>query len=285
VAALVAGSLLVTGAGTAHASGMPINAGTLEAARSTLAQRLVPHTSVGVDPATNQVVLTIADAATRTAALVSAARQLGSAVRIDRVRGGFDTMVGHFRGGNGITDANGSGTTCTLGFNVTGGKALTAGHCTKVVTAWNKENNGEFIGPSIGTNFPSRDFGLIRNDGGLVQFGDITEYESGFLTITGSTNAVVGQVVCKSGITTHLTCGSVTRTNVTVSFPGGTVFGLTETNACVQPGDSGGPLVIASLALGLTSGGSVGIPCGDVNFRSYFQPVIEALNFYGVALL
>jgi streptogrisin D len=285
VAALVAGSLSMATPGAAQALGQNVDSVRLESARSVLSERVVPHMSVGIDPATNQVVLTIGDAATATAGVVSAARAFGSAVRIDHVRGGFGTMVGHFRGGNGIVDANGSGSTCTLGFNVTGGKALTAGHCTQSVGIWRKQNNGQLIGPSIGTNFPVRDFGLIRNDGDMVQFGDITVYESGgFLDITGVAIPASGQIVCKSGVTTHVTCGQVLRTNVTVSFPQGTVFNLIETNLCVQPGDSGGPLYIANAALGLTSGATTGLPCGHVNYRSYFQPVVEALNFFGVSI-
>jgi streptogrisin D len=280
VAAVLAGSLLVAHPGPAYASDGSTKALTPEVARATLAQRLVPHTSVGIEPATNQVVLTIADAADQTDGLVSAARQFGSAVRVERIPGGFHTLV-KIRGGNGIMDVNGPGT-CSLGFNVTGAKMLTAGHCTKVIAAWKKETGGAFIGPSIASNFPGTDFGLIRNDGGINQPGEVGLFEDGSgHDITNAGTPTVGQIACKSGRTTHITCGQITRVGVTINVEEGPVSGLAESLACAQEGDSGGPLYIGSIALGLTSA-STTLPCGHASFRSYFQPVIPALNTYGV---
>src|SRR5688500_8237661 len=129
VAAVATVSLLATGAGTAHAVPAPAGPAALEAGRSTLAQRLVPHSSGGVDLKTSPVVLTLADAATHTTGLVAAARRLGSAVRVKRIPGRFDTAK-TIRGGKGISDANG-GATCSAGFNITGARMLTAGHCTQ----------------------------------------------------------------------------------------------------------------------------------------------------------
>jgi len=51
------------------------------------------------------------------------------------------------------------------------------------------------------------------------------------------------------------------------------------TNICAEPGDSGGPLYAGSTALGITSGGSGNCRSGGVTF---FQPVVEVLNRYGV---
>lgn len=279
VAAMAAGSLLATGAGPANAAAAPAD---LASARSALESQLVPHSAVGVDPASGQVVLTIADAATGTDALVSAARRYGSAVRVEHVPGRFGTMDGHFRGGNGIFDPNVG--TCTLGFNVTGGYAVTAGHCAGPGTYWYKENNGLAIGPAVGNSFPGNDFGLIRNDGEMTQRGDVQAYDAGIQDITNAANPSVGQAVCKSGRTTLRTCGTVLRTDVTVNYPQGAVFGLVETNLCAAPGDSGGPLYAGSTALGLTSGGTLGLPCSDSNFRSFYQPVVEALNVFGVSV-
>lgn len=276
VTAVATMSLLTAGVGSAQTSAKPADP---ETARSALAGRLVPHSAVGIDPASNQVVVTIGDAAAGTADLVGAARAFGSTVRVEHISGGFRTMEGHFRGGNGIVDVNG-GATCTLGFNVTNNRALTAGHCTQIVAAWNKEGNGQFIGPSRQSNFPGDDFGLIRNDGTMTQRGDVQAYDAGIQDITGAADPVVGQAVCKSGRTTLRTCGTVTRTNVTVNYPQGTVFGLVETTVCTQPGDSGGPLYAGTTALGLVSGGNVG-GCNS-SFRSFFQPVREALAAYGV---
>ncbi|HET8641744.1 MAG TPA: S1 family peptidase [Pseudonocardiaceae bacterium] len=264
------------GAGPANAVPAPASA------RAVLESRLVPHSAVGVDPASGQVVLTIADAATGTDGLVSAARRYGSGVRIERVPGRFGTMEGHFRGGNGIFDPNLG--TCTLGFNVTGGFAVTAGHCAGPGTYWYKENNGLPIGPAVGSSFPGDDFGLIRNDGEMRQRGDVQAYDAGIQDITGAATPSAGQSVCKSGRTTQRTCGTVLRTDVTVNYPQGAVFGLVETNLCAAPGDSGGPLYAGSTALGLTSGGTLGLPCSNSGFRSFYQPVAEALNVFGVSV-
>jgi streptogrisin B len=48
---------------------------------------------------------------------------------------------------------------------------------------------------------------------------------------------------------------------------------------CAEPGDSGGPLYAGTVAYGLTSGGSGNCSSGGTTF---FQPVVEALNAYGV---
>lgn len=275
---MAAGSLLATGAGPANASVSPAD---LESARAAVESQLVPHTAVGVDPVSGQVVLTVTEAARSTAGLISTAKRYGSAVRIERIPGRLGTMEGHFRGGNGIVSTTGNAT-CTLGFNVTGGMALTAGHCGKIVPAWIKENNGLYIGPTIAYSFPGDDFALIRNDGQMAQRGDVQAYDAGIQDITTAADPVVGQSVCKSGRTTLRTCGRVLRLNVTANYPEGPVFQLIETNLCAAPGDSGGPLYAGSTALGLTSGGTLGLPCGSTSFRSFYQPVVEALNVYGV---
>jgi streptogrisin D len=92
----------------------------------------------------------------------------------------------------------------------------------------------------------------------------------------------VNQSVQRSGSTTQVRSGRVTALNATVTYSGsGTVSGLIRTTVCAQPGDSGGPLFAGSTALGLTSGGSGNCSSGGV---TYFQPVVEALNAYGVSV-
>ncbi|MFJ1767396.1 trypsin-like serine protease [Amycolatopsis sp. NPDC088138] len=62
---------------------------------------------------------------------------------------------------------------------------------------------------------------------------------------------------------------------------GTTVTGMISTTVCVQGGDSGGPLFAGNTALGLTSGGSGDCASGG---QSFYQPVTEALNAYGVTV-
>ena len=56
---------------------------------------------------------------------------------------------------------------------------------------------------------------------------------------------------------------------------------MIKTTVCAEGGDSGGPLYAGSVALGLTSGGSGDCTSGGT---TYFQPVVEALNAYGVSV-
>jgi hypothetical protein len=73
----------------------------------------------------------------------------------------------------------------------------------------------------------------------------------------------------------------VQATNATVNYAEGTVTGLIKTNVCAEGGDSGGSLFDGTKAIGLTSGGSGNCTSGGT---TYFQPVVEALNAYGVSV-
>jgi S1-C subfamily serine protease len=80
----------------------------------------------------------------------------------------------------------------------------------------------------------------------------------------------------------QLRVGTVTALNVTVRYQGGgTVRGMIQTTVCAEPGDSGGPLYDGTRALGITSGGSGDCRSGGTTF---YQPVPEAANAYGVAV-
>jgi len=216
-------------------------------------------------PETNQVVLTVADAAKGTEALLAAAASLGDRVRVERVAGEMHTAIYN---GEAIT---GGGTRCSVGFNTNRGGQnyiLDAGHCTRAVSQWN-------VGPSQGSSFPGNDYGLIRNTTGSAP-GAVTLWNGSTQRISSAGTATVGQRISKSGSTTHLTSGSVTRTNVTVNYAEGSVSQLIQTNALVNPGDSGGCLFAGSVGLGITSGKGSG--------TSFFQPVGEAMSAYGVSL-
>ncbi len=240
----------------------------LDAARAELeAVSGATHSTIATDPRTNQVVLTVADDADDAAAadLLAAADGLGDAVRVEHVDGGFEKAI---YGGEAIT---GGGTRCSAGFNASSGGqnyVVDAGHCTGAVSNWN-------IGPSLDASFPGDDYGLIRNDTGSAP-GAVSLYNGSVQNINSAANAYVGQSICKSGSTTGLTCGTVQATNVTVNYPQGPVYQLVQTSASVNSGDSGGALFAGSTGLGITSGMGGG--------SSFFQPLVEALNAYGVSL-
>ncbi|WP_433274092.1 S1 family peptidase [Actinosynnema sp. CS-041913] len=227
----------------------------------------VTHTSIGLDPKTNQVVLSVSNAATGgdLAALLRTARQLGDRVRIERVTGEMHLAIYN---GEAIT---GGGTRCSVGFNTNKNGQnyiVDAGHCTRAVRQWS-------VGPSEGASFPTNDYGLIRNTSGSGP-GAVTLWNGSTQKISSHAPATVGQRIQKSGSTTRLTAGSVQRLNVTVNYSEGAVRELIQTNALANPGDSGGCLFAGEVGLGITSGKGSG--------TSYYQPVAEALTAYGVTL-
>ncbi len=266
----------VTSAG-ATAKVVTRSAADLAAVTGALAKAKVAGTAWGVDPRTNQVVLTVTSAApaAKAATLLATAKRYGSAVKVQRSGVGYTPQL---QGGDAIyTDTGGR---CSAGFNTTGG-VVTAGHCTAGYPSWTVSGGG-YLGESAGSSFPGNDYGLISNSGQPAS-PSVNLYGSGSQTITGAGDAVVGQSICKSGSTTGLTCGTVQAVNVTVNYAEGSVYGMVQTNACTQPGDSGGSWFSGSTAIGITSGGTIG-GCG-AGFQSFFQPVTEALGAYGVSLI
>jgi streptogrisin B len=68
----------------------------------------------------------------------------------------------------------------------------------------------------------------------------------------------VGSVVCHAGPVSGLQCGVVTAVNVTINYPGGTLYGVFLYNACSQPGDGGAPIYRGS------TGAQVGTVIGSI---------------------
>jgi streptogrisin D len=234
----------------------------------------VPGTAWGVDPSTDQVVLSVDDSVTgaRLAKVQTAARRLGSTVRVEHVAGNFSTRIS---GGDAIL---GSQFRCSLGFNVRSGGTnffITAGHCGNVEPNW-FTSGGTFIGSTVDSSFPGNDFAIVAYGGSVSAEGTV-----GGQDITSAGNAFVGESVTRRGSTTGVHSGVVTALNQTVNFAEGTVFGMIQTTVCAEPGDSGGPLYAGSVALGITSGGSGNCTSGGITF---FQPITEPLSVYGVSV-
>jgi streptogrisin D len=239
----------------------------LTGARDALSKVLPTDTAAGIDVRANQVVVQIGATASGTDHLTSVAARYGDMVRTERLAGSFATAIS---GGDAII---GSGGRCSLGFNTTGNTGITAGHCTGAIASWS-DGAGNYYGPSIAANFPGQDYGLIRNDGGLYQPGNVNLYNGAYQDITGAGNPYVGLYLCKSGSTTGLTCGTVTAVGMTICYAQGCVYNMAQSTAYVQPGDSGGAWFTGGTAVGITSGMGGGY--------SYFQPVVPGLNMYGV---
>jgi len=109
----------------------------------------------------------------------------------------------------------------------------------------------------------------------------VNGYGNGEVPVTGSTEALEGSSVCRSGSTSGWHCGTIRQRDATVTYPQGTVHGMARTTVCSEPGDSGGPFLSGSQAQGVTSGGTGNCTSGGT---TYFSPVNPALRAYGLTL-
>ncbi|MEV0639155.1 S1 family peptidase [Streptomyces sp. NPDC050619] len=251
----------------------------LAAVGKAVARADVVGTAWSVDDRSNRVLLA-ADSTVSTAAIAAIKRGAGAnagALHIGRLPG---KLTKYLSGGDAVYSSDTDGRfRCSLGFNTQDGAGnhyfLTAGHCTKG-TDWYSDPFVTHIGTTAGSSYPDNDYGLVAYDPGQpVPPGTV-----GDQAITSAGDAQRGQFACRRGSTTGTHCGRVTGTNWSVRYPDGVVNGMIRTNICAEPGDSGGPLYAGSRALGLTSGGSGN--CANPPSLTFFQPVTEALNAYGV---
>ncbi|WP_017973045.1 S1 family peptidase [Actinopolyspora halophila] len=224
-----------------------------------------------VDPADNSVVLT-ADRGGAGAAenFLRSSGVAENAVRVDTERS--PRLYNDIVGGNPYYV--GDSARCSVGFAVQGG-FVSAGHCAR-----KGDGTSSPRGTTVGSSFPENDYSYIAS----AERGRpaINDYGGGTVSVAGSTEAPVGSSVCRSGSTTGWHCGTIVSKNQAVRYDQGTVHGLTRTDVCAEPGDSGGAFVSGDQAQGMTSGGWGNCTDGGTTF---FQPVNEALDNYGVQLL
>ena len=249
---------------------------TLAATQASLTKNLTtPGTTFGVDPMSNQVVVT-ADS-TVTGAKLAAVKQivagLGDAARLVIESGKLSPTIS---GGDAIYSG---GSRCSLGFNVRSSSGtsyfLTAGHCTNIGSTWT--NGSTTLGTRSGSSFPGNDYGIVRyTNTSISKPGAV-----GSQDITSAATPAVNSTVYRRGSTTGTHSGRVTALNATVNYAQGSVYGLIRTTVCAEPGDSGGSLYSGTTAHGLTSGGSGNCRTGGT---TYFQPVTEPLSVYGVSV-
>ncbi|MEV7228620.1 S1 family peptidase [Polymorphospora sp. NPDC051019] len=230
-----------------------------------------------VDVTTNTVVVeALPGAAAEAAGFVAA-----SGVKADRVRVDATAQAPQpyydVRGGDAYYIGTGR---CSVGFSVVGG-FVTAGHCGRAGQAVSGYNRVA-MGTIAGSSFPGNDYGWVRTNSNWTPRGIVNRYNGTNVAVRGSTESAVGASICRSGSTTGWRCGTVQAKNQTVSYPQGTVGGLTRTNACAQGGDSGGSWLSGNQAQGVTSGGSGNCTTGGTTF---FQPLREILSAYGLTLV
>ncbi|MFD4543936.1 S1 family peptidase [Streptomyces bauhiniae] len=277
--AAVSGLLAVAAfaAPTANASDAhTFSAGQLTKASDSVRQADVPGTAWAVDSKTNRVLVTV-DSTVSQAEIAKIKQQAGAdTLTIKRTAGKFNKLI---TGGDAIY---GGAYRCSLGFNVRSGSTyyfLTAGHCGEVASTWYSNSaKTTVLGTNVGYSFPGNDFALVRYTNSSVAHPSAV----GSQTISSAATPAVGTTVTRRGSTTGTHSGKVTALNATVNYGSGDVVsGLIQTTVCAEGGDSGGPLYGGSVAYGLTSGGSGNCSSGGTTF---FQPVTEALSYYGVTL-
>jgi streptogrisin D len=243
-------------------------------------------TTWGIDAEANQVVVTL-PAGEAAAGQQAAAGRYRDAVRVETADGTVTPTAGDVAGGDAIFGTGG----CSAGFTVTDGAfnyVLTAGHCTVDFPRW-RIANGTDLGPTVQSDFPGTDYGLVLIQGPVTPIGGVYLWDGSTIqNLTGSSTAVAGLDLCKSGRTTGLTCGTVRKTGVTVNGTGGTVQNMIETNICLELGDSGGSLFASSIAYGLSSMSSLDSAkhcLTGSSTRSWYQPVGPALAAYQVNII
>lgn len=250
-----------------------------------------------VDLASDTVTVEVngaSDAATR--GFLKAAKSNGDAVRVVKGRKKLETQA-VVPPGSRMTF---NGYLCSVGYGAkdrNGRQVLvTAGHCIEdlPVLAYNGARFAQGAHTRFAVGARSVDMGIATVDAGHAIGLDITTYgKTGTVPVRGGKRAPSGAALCKSGQTTGWTCGKVGSYNVSVTYtdqnggPDTVVTGLASSSVCTQGGDSGGAYVSGDQAQGMTSGGPSGQRCnGQVNSpgSSYFQPLDDALAYYGLTL-
>lgn len=241
---------------------------------------LVAGSSWSVDPKRNAVTVTTDRSVTgaKLDKVKAATKRFGDKVTMRKIAGAFRTKIA---GGDAIY---GSGHRCSLGFNVVYNDDpskhafLTAGHCGNAVQSWTEDKAGQVaLGDTTDSQFPGDDYAIVDYVSGYSDYPSAV----GSQQIDSAGTPTVGETVSRRGSTTGVQDGQVTALDATVQYQEGMVNGLIQTTVCAEPGDSGGSLYSGSTAYGLTSGGSGNCTTGG---ETFFQPVEEALQAYGVSI-
>ncbi|MFJ8647787.1 alpha-lytic protease prodomain-containing protein [Streptomyces sp. NPDC093546] len=271
-------------AGGAEAEVVRYGLAELEAAKAKLDQAATTTRTLDapvwyVDVRTNTVTLEAAEAAAAEA-LLTASGLDRALVRVRTTDERPQPLAHDLRGG----DAYYIGAArCSIGFSVTSGTQqgfATAGHCGKEgneTTGHNKAAQGAFKA----SKFPENDMAWVATNADWTGTPYVKGEAEKNVEVTGSTEALVGASICRSGSTTGWHCGTVEQHSTSVTYPQGTVTGMTRTTVCAEPGDSGGAYLSGSQAQGVTSGGSGNCTSGGT---TYHQPINPILQAYGLTL-
>ncbi|WP_016700719.1 S1 family peptidase [Actinoalloteichus spitiensis] len=170
---------------------------------------------------------------------------------------------------------------CVAAFTVSGGFVATS-RCGPV-GGQVRTTGGELVGVVRGSTYPVPGGAWVQTTGAWALSPTVGRAGGG-TPVLGSTQVPVGGAVCASTSTSGLRCGSVLAHNQTVTFPQGTVSGLTRTTLCSERGqDEGTPVVSGNQAQGvllLASG-----PCPGGGGGDHVLPVTALLAAWGLTLL
>ncbi|KUF15003.1 MULTISPECIES: alpha-lytic protease prodomain-containing protein [Streptomyces] len=177
----------------------------------------------------------------------------------------------------------GSGGRCSVGFSITQGATqgfATAGHCGRAGTT-TRGVNQQAQGTFRGSIFPGKDMAWVAANSQWTATPYVKGSGGQRVGVAGSTQSAVGASICRSGSTTGWHCGTISQHNTSVTYPEGTISGVTRTTVCAEPGDSGGSYISGSQAQGVTSGGSGNCRSGGTTFH---QPINPLLQQYSLTL-
>ncbi|MFG3336555.1 S1 family peptidase [Streptomyces tendae] len=275
----------------------------IKASLDAVALRKTPDgiASWSVDLPSDTVTIHVIPGRTSAAAqsFLKAAATHGKAVRVVRDGQRLETQAKVYPGSRMTWTNSQGGWLCSVGYGARDSSGrqylVSAGHCVADLTDLYFDNKhfakGVHSRYALGTR--SVDMGIAQvdsDDSIATQVG--TWGSTSNIAVQGSNRAASGSALCKSGQTTHWTCGRVGSYNVTVTYKDGhggpdtVVTGLASSSVCTQGGDSGGAYISGNQAQGMTSGGPIGQQCSGTNSRgsSYFQPLDDALSYYGLTL-
>ncbi|MFF8293496.1 carbohydrate-binding protein [Streptomyces sp. NPDC016309] len=233
-----------------------------------------------VDVRSNSVVVRAVDTGAAAALVARVSRTDRSRIRVvptdEQPRPLYDIRGGdaYYMGGSGR---------CSVGFPVTRGTQqgfATAGHCGRAGTTtsgYNQVAQGSFQA----STFPGRDTAWVATNTNWTATPYVKGTGGANVQVAGSVQQPVGASICRSGSTTGWHCGTIQQHNSSVTYPEGTITGVTRTSVCAEPGDSGGSYISGSQAQGVTSGGSGDCRAGGT---TYHQPINPLLQAYGLTL-
>ncbi len=143
-------------------------------------------------------------------------------------------------------------------------------------------SNGVLVGPVSGSTANGGVTLVTVTNTAAWQLVPWIQVGSTRVWIRGSLETPVGGSVCLLDRTVGTHCGTIVAKNQTVYYPGGTLYGLTKTNVCLEPGNGGIAFVSGSQAQGIPLGGSGSCSTGGTSF---FWPVNRVLSASGLTLV